>query len=495
VIDREARRARRVLLGQMVEAFEKSATIKGSTGRRLWLEIANEELERPLQVRTQEIPDLELFEIVRAASEQTGGLDVIIDVLTTLERDTRISGRLLLLLDEWHALDFYPAADWSELRPALERLLLPGLAQMFSRATRGRQQMPAHCSTTWHAFMQLTGVNALAGEPPPCMAFLELVAERAEVDARLSDSIRTWNQAWAEKWNTPKPAVTTMPAAPGRADIAATARLVIQIDPDGVSEKHYTLSSWKQWGADSLGLEPGESHLVHEDQLPRAVELLLEEMETGWSGRGGEVILEFVLPWKLLNAPIEWWEKESSSGHPLPLAVAYPIIVRSLDRLRMPGWHRTWRTRWQQLTAQPLSSRTYWSRPAGDNYLQRLEAELWSDQSLVSLVLSEPPGQGDHFGQQELLVALRSGLPIAIWHREDCTSDAFRAAVAELIADGGLVNLPVRARQLKLDAMRVGSTRTDTSVIKHLAILWDDPDRQPQPPDSLEMFGGEHKGE
>lgn len=170
----------------------------------------------------------------------------------------------------------------------------------------------------------------------------------------------------------------------------------------------------------------------------------------------------------------------------------YPVVVRSLERLRTPRWHRHWHQRWQQLRDAPTSSEVYWSQPAGADYFTRLETELKGDRRTVCLVLSEPPASPGG-GQQEVEAALRAGLPVIIWHRADCSSPAFREAVSSLVSDAGLAELPTRAKELRHEALRLDPDLRIDHIGRHLTVLWDDPARRPGPARSGGP-PGEHQG-
>jgi DNA-binding CsgD family transcriptional regulator len=261
----------------------------------------------------------------------------------------------------------------------------------------------------------------------------------------------------------------------------STAYLLIQVeprlDPNG-REDAYTLSPFRQWyGPESWHSRRGESRSVHRADLEREVDGQIEQMEVEWSDRIGTVIVEFVLPWELLNADVAWWNKESRSFRPTPLAMDYAVVVRSLERLRTPRWHRSWWQRWLQLQGNPTENRIHWSQPTERDYHTRLETELKSDGQIVALVLSEPPTS--QTGRLELEAGLRAGLPIVIWHQEDCTDPAFREAVTQLVSDGGLSRLPMRVRELRMEALRLDPDARVDHVGRRLVVLWDDPERKP----------------
>ena len=77
----------------------------------------------------------------------------------------------------------------------------------------------------------------------------------------------------------------------------------------------------------------------------------------------GAATLEFILPRSLLNLPVHLRRKDFESGDPRPLCLDYPIVVRSMERMRNTQWHRVWRRRWQTLMERPSSARVHFADP------------------------------------------------------------------------------------------------------------------------------------
>jgi hypothetical protein len=320
---------------------------------------------------------------------------------------------------------------------------------------------------------------------PDSLAFLEGVAA---LQPAVAAPLREFTGSLAEKWGLEPQLqrVRTVSVEPAAA--SGTAYLVLQFDPYGIDENQYLVSHWYQWASPTWHSVKGEDHLVPSDRLEGVVERVVLEMERRWSTLHEPVTVEFVLPWNLLNAPVDAWRKEIDSDWPTPLGMDYPIVVRSLDRLRSRQWHRQWHARWRRVLPD-AEAVPFWSRPVGTEYPVRLEAELKADEVTAALVLSEPPVPGS-IGQLEVRAALRAGVPIVIWHRTDCGAP-FREAVAALFRGEGLARLPTRARELRQQAWRQEPQHRETHLGRHLTLLWDDPDRQPEPVGAADDFEGE----
>jgi vWA-MoxR associated protein C-terminal domain len=184
----------------------------------------------------------------------------------------------------------------------------------------------------------------------------------------------------------------------------------------------------------------------------------------------------------LLNEPVDTWRKELDSPVPSPLTAEYPLVVRSLERIKANQWHRVWRHRWQRLH-NPIDQEDRIYCATGKQSEIQLEAILKGKAGAVVLVLSEPPAPSSA-GQQEVLAGLRSGIPAIVWRRGGTSaSDHLCDTVKSMIGAGqsasGLAELPEHVAKLRQLAWSEDPDRCDHHIGHDLVILWDDPERQP----------------
>ncbi|WP_410816455.1 effector-associated domain 2-containing protein [Micromonospora sp. 050-3] len=480
----------------LVGVLERTRLMRGQASRQLLVEQLQDRLG-PFSLREHPELRLQMAELVRACSRRADGLQILVETVEHLEPGTEEVVRLQRLRDEWEAVEVLTEEDWSRLRPLLSNLVPVNLTVLYQRATEHRSPgPPSWCVDAWQAFVHLAGQNAGPDGLPPSMAFLALLEDQVDAQDARWLRLRNGRVATGQGLTSQLEDRRAYLQRGGEQPMGTTAYLVVQVephlDPDG-SDDTYALSHFRQWyGADSWHSRQGEPRLVRLHDLEREVERVIEQMEIEWSDRTGTVVVEFVLPWELLNVGVDRWRKEIDSSRPIALAMDYPVVVRSLERLRTRRWHRAWHQRWRQLLAAPAHSVVFWSQPSGKDYFTRLETELKADDRVVSLVLSEPPTQRGETGQQEIEAALRAGLPVIIWHRGDCTSAEFREAVSSLVNDGGLGQLPMRAKELRHQALQLEPALRDGHIGHHLTILWDDPERRP---DALGASAGRGTGE
>lgn len=468
------------LWSDVVELLYQTHVFRSESSRELATDLVTERLGTPVRMRHHANPRLHIIELVRACAEFSHGLNAIVEAMILAEPGTRETIMLQRLRDEWEVRDLLTTEDLTVLRPALEAFPISELGGMEQMATSGQlPQPPLWCASAWQVFVNLLGANAGSDGMPPSVVFLEFLADVIENEV-VAESIRARNRRFVTAYGLVRELDAIPHRRAGRGSPPA-AFLVIQLDPDFIDSDLYILSHWRQWSSGAWRPVRGDDLLVHEDEIEREVEKLVATMETQWSDRPADVTIEFVLPWDLLNRGVEWWHKESSSNRPTPLAMDYPVVVRSLERLRTSRWHRAWHDRWRRLVDEPTHSRLHWSNPSGGDYFTRLESELKADTGLVSLVLSAPP-ESTSIGRQEVETALRAGLPVIVWHRLDCSSAEFRETVIKLVADRGWQDLPARVRKLRLDALRLEPNLRENHVGRHLTIMWDDPERKPGSP-------------
>ncbi|MET7968486.1 hypothetical protein [Micromonospora sp. NPDC005305] len=422
---------------------------------------------------------------IEIAGACLGDLPTLIEVVALFEPAAAQLTPLHRLRCEVDAIDLLTAEDWTELRPALSGQRLDSLGWLYQRASEHKLSIPPHwCLSAWDVFVYLTGQNAPPRGLPPNMLFLVLLEH--EVDPATARLIRHRNRRAAtlleltEDLDLRRAAVNAGTEAP-----EPYVYLVIQIEPDlAPGSTVHTVSHYRQWrGADGWhSRRRGQFTDVAYDELEATVERIVHQMEVEWADRRADVAVELVLPVELLNEDVAWWRKEPASVHleQKVLAMDYPVVVRSLNRLRQPEWHRAWRRRWDRLQSEPASSRLYRSQPDGSAYLTRLEAELTADQRWSTLLLSQAPTAANPLGFKEVMTALRAGLPVIVWHRTRPSDTEFWEEIRDMTSDGRIARLPVQARHSRLAALALEPPHADRHTGRNLVVLWDDPDRTPE---------------
>jgi hypothetical protein len=249
--------------------------------------------------------------------------------------------------------------------------------------------------------------------------------------------------------------------------------LLISLEHDGIDRDRYVLSVWRQDDADVWPPPRTEIRDVEFDLIELAFDEVVVSAERAWAGQRAAVTLEVLLPRELLQLPIQRWSKEHESGQPQPLCLDYIIRLRSLERMKSTHWHRVWRERWQSMKADPSPSRIHFA----NGHTERVDVAL-RDQDSVAMVLAAapPPRHSEGASIDEFTAALRSGLPVLLWHPAG-TSEALHELVTWLVGRGGLIGLPERTKESRRATLGSSVMPFDNNLARDLVVLWDDADR------------------
>jgi nucleoside phosphorylase len=356
-------------------------------------------------------------------------------------------------------------------------------AQEIWRAAMGRlTPLPETPGTLPQLAAYLAGINAGTDRVPPALAFADEVAAR--VEHRLGAQLRAWIDQMADRLGI----VDVMRQQRLLADErrqrhlaagqhAAPIRpcLLIQVERDGIDRDRCEVRYWIQRRSESWHPEPADPRDTTFRQVERVMQSAIRHAETVWRDNNGPVELELLLPTELLHKAVEWWNIELEAPAPTPLCLDYPVVVRSLDRMRAAYRHRVWANRWRSMWRHPPGHRLYWGRVGpGDSDLDQWNARLRDDRDLTTVVLSASPEHDA--GHDELQSALNAGIPVILWDRRTpLAPDAARLLAT--IVDGAPDKLAHHIRALRSEAARLPPGERHGHPGRHLALLWDDPER------------------
>ncbi|HEY0495916.1 MAG TPA: hypothetical protein VGD48_09235 [Kutzneria sp.] len=363
--------------------------------------------------------------------------------------------------------------ELEQLAPLLDGLSVPHLAVLVGRASGPGVPPAPPGADAWASLLHLAEFNAGPDAVPPALVFLDLLA--GIVDRELGEQLTRWTDDQARRFGLSAELGRRRAAAEKRPiDHESRLHLLIAVQPDGVSRDQVVLSHWRQDDPDVWPPACGEPMTVAVDQLEQHVDDLVVGAEIAWEGHDGPVTVELLLPRALLNLPVHTWQKEHRSGDPRPLSLDYPVVVRSLERMMSRQWHRAWKTRWNAFVADPAGGRVHVAQPPDPDRPHMLGATLQDDPAVVTVVLTGPPPALPDRGD-ELLAALRSGLPAVLWHRNGADPKTVGDLISGLIEDGGLMELPQNAHRARRRGHR--STNLLYTALEDVVLLWDDPGR------------------
>jgi hypothetical protein len=254
------------------------------------------------------------------------------------------------------------------------------------------------------------------------------------------------------------------------------AYLVVECRPDAADSDLYLISAWLQHGKDpgiTLWCEDEPRRL---NTLPALLKELLFSNQTVVNRYNPELILEFVIPRALLQFPFDQF-RITVDGLERRIGIDHPVVVRSLDRMRHQALHHNWRRKWEWLQANPAAAAVCWVSHPRQFDQELLYVKLCESSSAV-LAMAFPPWGKASCPVDELSVALQAGTPIIAWCRQGRDPARFAAETRALLASDVLF-LPRRVLDLRREAVSAGPA--DDHLGLHLALLFDDADRIPEP--------------
>ena len=488
------------LLGmRALGTYEGRAELAAAVGR---------ETGRPFATRDEDTVAQQFLNVFRHCSVDPDGLSVLAGVLHGMDPYCPQVFAVQRLADEWTAVGSLEGlavlGSWRYLAEALRPLQpLPYPYKMRSAlvwlATGKRlTEPPPHAENPWHDFLYLAGQNTAPGELPPWMLHLDVCAPY--MSRELSEEVMARNRHWSLGLGLSELLDEERNRARG-SSVSGVARqlrryLAIRIETDPLNNTQYNVFPSHMSDGPGRGWVQGQPrHQVPVEQLEDVVGSIVRQTErhrrAGPAGAAepAPLFLEFVLPFELLNLPVEWWPHDWDWASQVTSASGFSVVIRSLDRLQTREWHEFWNARWQQLGADEPPSRSVCY--AADTRVrsgaaQTLEQRLDEDEHLVALVLSEPPLTGTGHGSQELHTALRMGLPVVIWNRADRATTGLREVLDDLLG-GGLKRFPARVDAYRREAADQNGESASAGhtghIGRHLTVLWDDAERNPMDPD------------
>ncbi|MEU8794560.1 hypothetical protein [Streptomyces sp. NPDC048643] len=453
----------------MVEVLRSAPSLAGAPARRALARMLAHALNRTFssdESATQPAEDHLSFIVARcmAQGEPAEATDALARAVGTVTGDADVTTQLRLLADWQLARTRLGNEDLGELRS-----LLQGLGDVDARSIARAclhpfpVHLPAHCTDPWSVVLYLLRRNALPNGLPLFLVFLEHLAPAVDV------SLRERLHGWAEKhagqqglYEQLAECRSRIAAAPVEHGESRESRVMFVLLPDGLDDDYCILRVWHQDGQNGRVplLRDGDSR-VHRHDLEPLVHERLQQTLTHIA-QPVALTVEFWLPVDLANLPVTQWCRPG----PDPVwRSPYQVVVRSLDR---PQASRTsWELWWDRMiSSRPCENE---AAPAAEQPSPLRNAPASSQ----LLVLDTPPDKKE--GRRQLLEGIRSGAPAILWHRSDCSSDAFRQSVQHLVEKGSLADLPARLRQLQQSTSSLG-----TPSLTDLTLLWDDP-TQPLP--------------
>jgi hypothetical protein len=470
-------------LDRLCTAFLKLTGMNEPRTRDLYVAILDSQLSHALSVSRYLDPRHDVWSILRACQEHPEGIRALAGVVRPFHRDSWPMQEL----DELIECLFPDELLESDEREQLVELLSDVEPRQLQLA--GRHAGPSSLLATsldWNdpvAVARRVESYVSSGDAPhPLLVFVDFVAH--QLDAVRAAEHHRWIDRVANRTGIGIHTIREL-------CVSATSRLaevqrfyfIVQLQPDGVDPNSYLMSVWLQQHLSAE--EP-----LHRDDAPvtltevaERLPDLLKRAHTALGVTATELTLEFILPRRVIGHPIDEWEIDQVFPH--RLGTSYPVIVRSLDRMRNLELHGPWRQKCRWLAAdghREALDGVYWLLEPGKREPSSLRASLLRE-SVVALAMAFPPKESLNLALDELSAALYGGMPVILWLRNRDLQKQFEQAVRELLTGHGLSELPARILRLR---QRADEAKDPESAIgRHIALLWDDANRFPRRPSRL----------
>jgi hypothetical protein len=267
---------------------------------------------------------------------------------------------------------------------------------------------------------------------------------------------------------------------------ASSGAVVVQIETGALDAAKFQLTVWIHRSSAEVArfyCDEGAVHTLEEVKL-----LACDQLRAALRWLEGDASVEFVTTVDLFGEPFD----EMVPTRPYTnLGRKYEVVLRDLDRvrdatrLRDASTARDWRRRWQAL--RKVSDAAEWwvccdDMPSSEAFSAELEQH--PDQGVVALTRQPVYGAA----REALEVALDSGVPAIVWRRDtcpehdagvvgdSCTGARFRKAFETELAGTAVASLPHLVRMIRNRV--VADPQHDC---RQVVLLWDNPERLPEP--------------
>ncbi|NUP53633.1 MAG: trypsin-like peptidase domain-containing protein [Catenulispora sp.] len=230
-----------------------------------------------------------------------------------------------------------------------------------------------------------------------------------------------------------------------------------------------------------MNTPPGEPVPADAEQIRTWVEAKVAEQIPLFTN--DKWMVEFVVPrGELMSLPFDEWSiREGDEEWPVPMRTK-AVVVRDVGRLD-PGSlaAQAWPSRWQTILGRGFVE--IHSVDCTLNYGYE-HFYSWLDGEADIGVLA----YASHPKAEWLAAALRSGIPIMLWHRADCpvphppdSHRTFLETLTEKLSTATPDQVPAVVMKLRKEAWSPVTGGADHCA-RTLTLLWDDPDRDTDPP-------------
>ncbi|MFG2801145.1 VMAP-C domain-containing protein [Streptomyces pseudovenezuelae] len=276
------------------------------------------------------------------------------------------------------------------------------------------------------------------GEPLALLTFVSEVAALAEPAVR--EALDDWLRRTAARLGA-----DTLPARPPAEPVGAPRVLTFVVEEAAWDRARFEVSAWLLRGPDEEALPlRGSSEPMSLQTMQAMVREALDEVVQRHDASVEDLRIDFVLPRKLLELPVEQWSSDGLSDSPA-LGVLHPVTVRARHRSPAP--------RRRDSSGAVLPGRRWYE---GDG------------RRVLCLGVPDPAPTPRLCGSGLWDAIVESGAGVALWSREG--PGACDAGIEELAARTPRAALPEAVLELR---------RRGSECAASIVVLFDDPAADP----------------
>ncbi|WP_433190205.1 hypothetical protein [Actinoallomurus sp. CA-150999] len=239
---------------------------------------------------------------------------------------------------------------------------------------------------------------------------------------------------------------------------------MVEVEPAGVVEDTYRTTVWSQVEGDDYPVTLlADDHGWRLDEIPTVVGPVLRDLDSRIAGNS-EMSVEFILPRRLLGLAVDEWRLGDHGFGRL-----WPVVVRDRERIRSRDseLRDRWRERWRHLQVPRLDPEYLLQVPRSGLNPQIAEN--------ASFAFFDPRSSVPDDATLGMMV--NAGVPAMLWGRGGA-EPAMAAPIRQLesvITRREIGRLPQYVHRLRRE---IKAPLVDPVP---LGLLWDDPDRLPEP--------------
>jgi hypothetical protein len=477
---------RRLTDREWQQLFERLWAVPGMSersSRDLYLRLLEQRSPTGLSSPRHAEDRLDLWELMQALVARPGSLRDLVAVVRTVQPQSRDVEALEEFVERTFPDLLLEHAERVRLEELLRGVAPSWVATAMSSATADMalppaagQRSVAEAVRVLEEFGRVRG-----GPPPPLLVFVDDLAHA--IGGNTGAGLHRWIDDVAVRLDISRVDVHRLCQAAGRrrAELAAL-WLMVHLEPDRADPDRYFMSAL-------LMCHDRTERVLHRDDVARTLPELSRELDDvlaavpeGLDEQPWDPMIEFVLPRRLLGEPVDEWEF-GRSGFALPLGLRYPVVVRSLDRMRNPGHHADWWRKSRRLTeaghrVNPDALHCF--EPPRDqrpDSARVLFARLTGHEQVVALAVPHPPDASVPMASDPFEAGLAAGLPAVLWAREPVDPDEFFHLVRTALADVPL-EIPLRVLRHRREVMANPGRRG--LLAAKVGVIFDVADRVPR---------------